>query len=132
MAKLKALADESVKRTKHEIYAKGATDGGVAVGHTTTGEAAGSASNGDRKITLSIDNRYIRPDWFCDVCGVTMPDNQRSAHKIGEDHKHKRAMQLAEAERQSAQAQITRDMEGRRRAEAAARLIQIGFRNRRN
>jgi len=97
-------------------------------GHATTGDSSG----GDRKIAIGLDPRYIRPNYHCQLCGVTMPDNQKTSHLSTAEHKHNAAMRLSEAELQSAQAQAARDKAAMERSIAAARLIQTGFRSRRN
>ena len=128
MNKLKDLADKSVKGEKHEIYAKDSTGE-----HVTAGESAGS---GDRKITLSVDNRYIRSARHCPDCNMDVPDNQWNSHQDKEYHKenvarnrHTRAMQREESERLTVQAQAMADRARTRRSEEAARLIQALYRS---
>ena len=72
MAKLKDLANESIKGTKHEIYAKDSTGGHA---------AASDSSGGDRRITIGFDARYTTRNHYCEVCQENMPNNQRTGHE---------------------------------------------------
>jgi len=77
MNNLKALAEKSVKGEKHEIYARDSTGG-----HATTGDSAG----GDIKITLGVNQSYLKPKWTCPVCDRTMLDSNMANHLDGKRH----------------------------------------------
>ena len=120
MNKLNAFADESVKGTKHKIYAKDNTSG-----HATAG--AESAPSGGRKITVGIYPRFTVKHVHCQDCNVDMQQNEWTSHDKQDYQKLTARARVAEAERLSSQAQASRDRVGMQRAEAAARLIQAGF-----
>ena len=130
MAKLKELANESVKGTKHEIYTKGSDNAGVTSEHITSPSAPAQAASAPASGPLVVQGEPIEQlySWYCPACNETMPRSNKSGHEKLARHRMNLAIREAQAKERIVAAER---VFGTIRSNNAARLITALFRARR-